>query len=242
MWQDKVTPLSTDFGCFVGEISELQFAPAGIQTLSEQISALKTWNAQELNHPVLEELSTDFIEFRKECLTQKTESAAMSLTVTQCHSLSFIVTSCDSILDSEFSVGESVTSLISVMFKFKFQSCVPRWSWKMQQNRKRNRNSRRRCRIRRLGCKRTKCSAWRKGKSSPPRHCDFVILQDKVNQLSIDVERFVGEIWALRSASAGIQHFRKKFPISKLEMQKTWIWILIWIWMIRLFNNFQRIS
>jgi hypothetical protein len=87
MWQDKVSQLSTHFGRFGGEVSGLQFASTGIQTLSEQISTLRTRNAQERNHPVLEQLSTDFIEFRKEYLTQKTSIAALSLTVIHCDSM-----------------------------------------------------------------------------------------------------------------------------------------------------------
>jgi hypothetical protein len=40
--QDKVTQLSTDFDRLVGEVSALRSTAAGIQTLSEQVSALKT--------------------------------------------------------------------------------------------------------------------------------------------------------------------------------------------------------
>jgi hypothetical protein len=39
--QNKVTQLSTDFGRFVDEVSALRSASAGIQTLSEEVSALK---------------------------------------------------------------------------------------------------------------------------------------------------------------------------------------------------------
>jgi hypothetical protein len=41
MLQDKVTQLSTDFGRLVGEVSALRSASAGIQTLSEEVLALK---------------------------------------------------------------------------------------------------------------------------------------------------------------------------------------------------------
>jgi hypothetical protein len=42
MLQDKVTQLSTDFGRLVGEVSALRSASTGIQTLSKEVSALKT--------------------------------------------------------------------------------------------------------------------------------------------------------------------------------------------------------
>jgi hypothetical protein len=57
--QDKVTQLSTDFGCHVGEVSALHSASARIQTLLEEVSALKTQNAQKLNDLVVEQLSTN---------------------------------------------------------------------------------------------------------------------------------------------------------------------------------------
>jgi hypothetical protein len=60
--QNKVTQLSTDFWRLVGEVSALRSASAGIQTLSEEVSALKTQIAQKLNDPVVEQLSTDFNE------------------------------------------------------------------------------------------------------------------------------------------------------------------------------------
>jgi hypothetical protein len=40
--QNEVSQLSTDFGRFVGEVSSLQSAAAGIETLLEEVSALKT--------------------------------------------------------------------------------------------------------------------------------------------------------------------------------------------------------
>jgi hypothetical protein len=49
MLQNKVTQLSTDFGRLVGEISAVEFASAGIETLLEEIYALKTQITQELN-------------------------------------------------------------------------------------------------------------------------------------------------------------------------------------------------
>jgi hypothetical protein len=75
--QNKVTQLSTDFGRLVGEVSALRSASAGIQTLSEEVSALKTEISQKLTDPVIEQLSTEFIEFRKEVLILKTHIAAI---------------------------------------------------------------------------------------------------------------------------------------------------------------------
>jgi hypothetical protein len=61
----------------------------GIQTLSVEVSVLKTEIGQKLNlnlnlnlnDPVLEQLSTDFSELRKEVSTVQVEIAAMSPTV-----------------------------------------------------------------------------------------------------------------------------------------------------------------
>jgi hypothetical protein len=78
----KVIQLSTDFGRLVGEVSSLRSASAGIQTLSKQFSALKTQISQKRNDPVAEQLSTEFIELRKEVLTLKAQIAAMSPSVT----------------------------------------------------------------------------------------------------------------------------------------------------------------
>jgi hypothetical protein len=80
--QEKVTQVSTYFGHLVGEVSALRSAAAGIQTLSEEVSALKTQIAEELSYPVFEHLSTEFIELLNEVLTQKAQIAAMSRTVT----------------------------------------------------------------------------------------------------------------------------------------------------------------
>jgi hypothetical protein len=80
--QDKVTQLSTDFWRLVGEVSALRSASAGIQTLWEEVSALKTHIGQKLNDPIVEQLSMNFRELRTEDLIQKAEIAAMSLTVT----------------------------------------------------------------------------------------------------------------------------------------------------------------
>jgi hypothetical protein len=77
--QDKVIRLSTGFGRFVCEVSSVQSVTVGIQTLSEEVSALKTQIAQKLNGRVVEQFSTDFIELRKEVLTQKVRIAALSL-------------------------------------------------------------------------------------------------------------------------------------------------------------------
>jgi hypothetical protein len=51
--QNKITQLSKDFGRLVSEVSALRSAAAGIQTLSEEVSALKTQMAEELSYPVL---------------------------------------------------------------------------------------------------------------------------------------------------------------------------------------------
>jgi archaellum component FlaC len=77
--QNKVTQLSTDFGRLVSEVSSLRSASAGIQALSEAVSPLKRQTAQKLNDPVVEQLSTNFSELRKEVLTLKGQIAAMSL-------------------------------------------------------------------------------------------------------------------------------------------------------------------
>jgi hypothetical protein len=71
--QDKVTQLSTDFWRLVGEVSALRSASAGIQTLSEEVSALKTQITQKLNDPVVEQLSTEFSELRKDVSALKTK-------------------------------------------------------------------------------------------------------------------------------------------------------------------------
>jgi outer membrane murein-binding lipoprotein Lpp len=80
--ESKVTQLSTDFGRLISEVSALRSAAAGIQTLSESVSVLKTQIPQKLNDPVVEQLSTDFSELRKEVSILKAQIAAMSLTVT----------------------------------------------------------------------------------------------------------------------------------------------------------------
>jgi predicted CopG family antitoxin len=76
IWQDKVTQLSTDFERLVGEVSALRSVAAGIQALFEEVFALKTQIGQNMNDPFFEQLSTDFIELRKEVLTQKRQIAA----------------------------------------------------------------------------------------------------------------------------------------------------------------------
>jgi phosphopantetheinyl transferase (holo-ACP synthase) len=69
--QDKLTQLSTDFERLVGEVSALRSAAAETQTLS----ALKTQIAEKLIGPVVEQLSTELSELRKEVLTLKTQTA-----------------------------------------------------------------------------------------------------------------------------------------------------------------------
>jgi hypothetical protein len=51
--EDKVSQVSTDFGRLVSEVSALRSASAGIQTLSEEVSALKKQIAQKLNDRLL---------------------------------------------------------------------------------------------------------------------------------------------------------------------------------------------
>jgi hypothetical protein len=48
--EDKVTQLSTDLRPFVGEVSSLRSAAAGIQTLSEEVSVLNTQIVKQLNN------------------------------------------------------------------------------------------------------------------------------------------------------------------------------------------------
>jgi hypothetical protein len=50
--RDKVTRLSTDFECLVGEVSALRSAAAGIRTLSEEVSALKPQIAQKQSNDI----------------------------------------------------------------------------------------------------------------------------------------------------------------------------------------------
>jgi hypothetical protein len=91
----------------VGEVSALGSIAVGIQTLSAEVSALNTKIGQKLNlnlnpnlnpnlnlnpnDPVLEQLSTDFSEIRKEISTVRVEIAAMSPIVTSSESCSYFV-------------------------------------------------------------------------------------------------------------------------------------------------------
>jgi hypothetical protein len=59
MLEDKVTQLSTDFGRLEMKFQHFDLLQAGIQTLSEEDSALKTEIAQKLNDLVVEQLSTN---------------------------------------------------------------------------------------------------------------------------------------------------------------------------------------
>jgi hypothetical protein len=77
MLQSKVRRLSTDFGRLVGEVSALRSDSARIQTLSEEVSSLKRQIRQKQNDPVVEQLSTDFIELRKEVSTLKAQILVM---------------------------------------------------------------------------------------------------------------------------------------------------------------------
>jgi chromosome segregation ATPase len=70
---NKVTQLSTDFGHLVGDVSALRSASARIQTLSAEVSSLKTQIGQKLNDPVVEQLSTEFNELRREVSSLKTQ-------------------------------------------------------------------------------------------------------------------------------------------------------------------------
>jgi hypothetical protein len=56
--EDKVTQLSTDFGRLVREVSSLRSGAAGIQTLSEELSAVKKQVVHKLPDSVVEQLST----------------------------------------------------------------------------------------------------------------------------------------------------------------------------------------
>jgi hypothetical protein len=78
MFQNKFTQLSTDFGRFVGDVSPLRSAAVGIQTLLEEVCAMKRQIGQKLNNPVVEQLPTEFSELRKEVLTLKAQITAMS--------------------------------------------------------------------------------------------------------------------------------------------------------------------
>jgi hypothetical protein len=62
----------------ISPFSAPRSASAGIQTLSEKVSALKPEIGQKLNDPVVEQLSTDFSELRKEVLTLKMQIATTS--------------------------------------------------------------------------------------------------------------------------------------------------------------------
>jgi hypothetical protein len=73
MLQHKVTQLSIGFGRLVGEVSALRSTAAGIQTLSEEVSAQKRHIAQKLSDPVVEQLSTEFGELRKDISAMKTK-------------------------------------------------------------------------------------------------------------------------------------------------------------------------
>jgi uncharacterized protein YdcH (DUF465 family) len=81
--QNKVAQLSTDFGRLGGEVSALRSVSAGIETLFEEVSALKRQIAQKPTDPVVEQISRNFIELRKEVLTLKTQITAMSPTATE---------------------------------------------------------------------------------------------------------------------------------------------------------------
>jgi hypothetical protein len=90
------TQLSTHFGRFVCEVSslqsaiyDLQSAAAGIETILEEVSALKTQIEQKLSDSVAEQLSTEFGELGKEVLIQKWQLAELSSTAISFHSISF---------------------------------------------------------------------------------------------------------------------------------------------------------
>jgi hypothetical protein len=61
----------------VSEVSALRSASVGIQTLSEEVSTLKTQIGEKLNHPVVKQLSTEFNELRKEILILKAQMTPM---------------------------------------------------------------------------------------------------------------------------------------------------------------------
>jgi hypothetical protein len=76
-----------------GEVSALESAAVGIQTLLVQVFYLKTEIGQKLNlnDPVLKQFSTDFSELRKEVLTLKAQISGMLFTVTSSESCSYFV-------------------------------------------------------------------------------------------------------------------------------------------------------
>jgi hypothetical protein len=81
----------------VCEVSAVGSAAVGIQTLSVEVSALKTEIGQKLNlnlnlnDRVLEQLSRDFSELRKEVLTLKAQISGMLPTVTSSETCSCFV-------------------------------------------------------------------------------------------------------------------------------------------------------
>jgi hypothetical protein len=79
----------------VCEVSAPGSAAVGIQALSAQVFALKTEIGQKLNlnlnDRVLEQLSRDFSELRREVSTVRVEIPAMSPTVTSFESCSYFV-------------------------------------------------------------------------------------------------------------------------------------------------------
>jgi hypothetical protein len=83
--EDKVTELSTDFGHLVGEVSALRSASAGVQTLSEEVSALKTQIGQKTERSNCE---TTFNEIHRTSKRSFDSEIANCSDVTHCHSIS----------------------------------------------------------------------------------------------------------------------------------------------------------
>jgi ABC-type transporter Mla subunit MlaD len=75
--QNKLTQLSTNFGRLAGEFSTLRSAAAEIGTLSGDVSALKRQISAVLRDPVVQQLSMDLSELRKEVLALKCQIAAV---------------------------------------------------------------------------------------------------------------------------------------------------------------------
>jgi hypothetical protein len=67
--QDKFTALSTDFVCLAGEVTALRSASAGMQSLSGEVSTLKT--------QIVQRLSMKFDKLRREVSLLKTQIPAM---------------------------------------------------------------------------------------------------------------------------------------------------------------------
>jgi hypothetical protein len=75
--QNELKFLTTDFGRLAGEVSALRSAVVGIETLSGEVSCLKTQIEKILRDPVSQQLSTELTELRREISTLKERIAVM---------------------------------------------------------------------------------------------------------------------------------------------------------------------